>query len=190
MIPPFPSLTETWHNTSYDAISPTRPELSLTNKTVIVTGGGRGIGVDIARAFAAAGAAHIILIGRTQTTLSQSAEKIRKEFASVTVSTYASDVADEDAIGKVAAEVKKWDVLILNAGMLADPLPIEKSVVTNWWRSFEVRSVSSSRLIPHFIYSPFLLTASFPISSLNFSLSQIPQAINLKNPYSPRNRPT
>ena len=142
---PFPSVTETWHNTSYEAISPTRPELSLTNKTVIVTGGGRGIGVEIARAFAAAGAAHVVLIGRTQTTLSQSAEKIKKEFSSVTVSTYPTDVADEHAMAKVAEQVKGWDVLILNAGMLADPMPVGKSVVTDWWRVFEVCLISLSR---------------------------------------------
>ena len=136
---PFPSLTNTYHQTSYDAISPTRPELSVANKTVIVTGGGRGIGSEIARAYAAAGASQVILIGRTPTTLSQTASKIEKEFPSVSVTTHTADVADEVAIGKAAERVGKWDVLILNAGLLAQPLPIEKSDIGDWWRVFEVR---------------------------------------------------
>lgn len=146
---PFPSLTQTWHNTSYDAISPTRHELSVANKTVIVTGGGRGLGAEMARAFAAAGASRVVLIGRTQSTLSQTAERIGKEFASVSVSTYAADVADENAMGKVAKKVEKWDVLILNAGMLADPEPIETANVTDWWRIFEVSQSSPTSPSPH-----------------------------------------
>ena len=139
MKPPIPSLTNTYHRTSYDAISPTRPELSVANKTVVVTGGGRGIGSEIARAYAAAGASHVVLIGRTQMTLSQTAENIEREFLSVSVTTHIADVADEAAIGKAAEKVGKWDVLVLNAGLLTEPQPIEKSDTMDWWRVFEVR---------------------------------------------------
>ncbi|CAF9935324.1 hypothetical protein IMSHALPRED_010182 [Imshaugia aleurites] len=134
---PFPSLTETYHNASYDAISPTRPELSVAHKTIIVTGGGRGIGPEIARAYAAAGASRIVLLGRTQSTLSQTAEKIEKEFASVSVSTHTADIADQVAIEHVAEKVQNWDVLILNAGVLASPQPIAKSDPADWWRVLE-----------------------------------------------------
>ena len=147
---PFPAFTDTWHTTSYDAISPTRHELSVANKTVIVTGGGRGIGAESARAFAAAGASHVVLIGRTQKSLSETAESIQKEFASVSVSTYAADVADEAAMGKTAEKIGNWDILILNAGMLLEPQPVEKTNVTDWWRVFEVQS-------PRFRLSDYLI---------------------------------
>lgn len=150
---PFPSPTKTWHNTSYDAISPTRHELSVANKTVIVTGGGRGLGSEMARAFAAAGASRVVLIGRTQSTLSETAAKIEKEFASVSVSTYVADVADEDAMGVIAEKVTKWDVLVLNAGMIADPKPIETANVTDWWRIFEVSGLAPP-LPPYSLFKP------------------------------------
>ena len=157
----FSSPTETWHCTSYEAISPTRPELSVANKTVIVTGGGRGLGADMARGFAAAGAAHVVLIGRTQSTLSQMADSIKKEFASVTMSTHAADVADEVSIGKVAEQVGKWDILILNAGIIGPKKSAEKSLVADWWSVFEVPSPSPYRLIT-FQFHCFLATYSCP----------------------------
>lgn len=52
----FPSLTKAWHNASYPAISPSNTALSVAGKTIFITGGGAGIGLATARAFAAAGA--------------------------------------------------------------------------------------------------------------------------------------
>ena len=135
---PFPSLTETYHTSSYDSISPTRYELSVANKTVIITGGARGLGLHTAKAYAAAGASHIALIDRTQSTLSTSKEAIEKE-SSASVTTHTADVADEIAVGKAAAEVGKWDVLILNAGVLPAASSIEQSEPEKWWSAFEVR---------------------------------------------------
>lgn len=43
MAPPLPSFTSTWHNDTYPAISPTRPELSAAGKTVIITGAVSGL---------------------------------------------------------------------------------------------------------------------------------------------------
>lgn len=134
----FPSLTETYHSSSYDAISPTRRELSVANKTAIITGGAQGIGLETAKAYAAAGASHIALIGRTQSTLSKAKEAIEKE-SSTSVTTHTADVADEVAVGKAAAEVGKWDVLILNAGVVPAANSIEQSEPGKWWSAFEVR---------------------------------------------------
>jgi hypothetical protein len=52
---PFP--TKTSHKTAYPAISPTRPELTAKGKTIVITGGGTGIGAETALYFAKAGAA-------------------------------------------------------------------------------------------------------------------------------------
>lgn len=38
MQPPYPCPTRRWHDDTYDAISPLRPELSAAGKTVIITG--------------------------------------------------------------------------------------------------------------------------------------------------------
>jgi hypothetical protein len=38
MQPPFPSPTATWHNDTYAAIDPSKPEFNQAGKTVIITG--------------------------------------------------------------------------------------------------------------------------------------------------------
>ena len=138
MKPQFPSLTSEWHNNTYSDISPTRRELSAANKTIVVTGGGSGIGAETARSFAAAGAAHVAILGRTQEKLSQTKASISAEHQHSRVSTHVADVADESAMKAAAREIGKWDVLILNAGVQY-PSNIEGADVSAWWKVLEVR---------------------------------------------------
>ncbi|KAL8748535.1 MAG: hypothetical protein Q9184_007230, partial [Pyrenodesmia sp. 2 TL-2023] len=135
---PFPSLTAEWHNDTYDAISPTNPTVSANWKTVVITGGGVGIGRETAKAYAEAGAAHVAVLGRTQKTLDETKSIINDQSPDTKVTTHLADVADEDAVGKAAVELKGWDILILNAGILAYPAPITQTTLADWWRVHEV----------------------------------------------------
>lgn len=80
-------------------------------RTVLVTGGARGIGLACARAFGAAGD-RVAVLSRSTTT---------DEFPCVTC-----DVADaaavDDAFSKVEAEVGKVQVVVSNAGITRDTL--------------------------------------------------------------------
>lgn len=72
----------------------------LTGKNAIVTGGGSGINLSIARRYASQGAG-VALIGRTKEKLDSAAEEIRK--AGGTASGHPADVRDYDAL---AAAIK------------------------------------------------------------------------------------
>jgi hypothetical protein len=72
-LPPF---LNNWHNKPYAAISPSRPELSVHGKNIVVTGGDTGIGASIALSFAKAGTKSIRLIGRREDRLKVSANSI------------------------------------------------------------------------------------------------------------------
>ena len=139
MKPPFPSLTAEWHNATYPAIDPTKPALSAAAKTVIVTGAGSGIGREIVRAYATAGASHFALLGRTLATLSETKDIVETEFPSVCVTPYVVDIADAATVQKAADDIGKWDILILNAAALTKPASIAQVTVNDWWRVFEVR---------------------------------------------------
>jgi NAD(P)-dependent dehydrogenase (short-subunit alcohol dehydrogenase family) len=70
-------------------------EKLLNGKTAIVTGGGSGINLAIARHYAQSGA-KVALIGRTKEKLDAAADEIRK--AGGTASGHAADVRDYDAL--------------------------------------------------------------------------------------------
>ena len=56
--------------------------ISLKDKVVIITGGGRGIGFGLSTAFAKAGA-KLVLTGRTESTLLSAKEKLESEYGKV-----------------------------------------------------------------------------------------------------------
>ena len=58
--------TKTYHKATYPALDPTRPELSAKGKSIVITGGGTGIGAETAKYFAKAGASLIALLGRRE----------------------------------------------------------------------------------------------------------------------------
>ena len=139
MKPPYPSFTSEWHNDTYNAISSTNPSLSVKGKTIVITGGGAGIGRETAKAYAEAGAAQVAILGRTQKKLSETKSIIEAQSPATKVTTHIVDVADEEAVGKTATEIGGWDVLVLNAGVGPSPTTIEKSNLGHWWRAYEVR---------------------------------------------------
>jgi 3-oxoacyl-[acyl-carrier protein] reductase len=94
----------------------------------LVTGGGRGIGENVARALAEDGY-HVTVTGRTR-------EQVEGVAAAIDGRALVGDVSKRDDVDRWASEVDELDVLVCNAGMsgpresLADP--------DEWWRTFEV----------------------------------------------------
>ncbi len=96
----------------------------FTGKRVVVTGAGRGIGLAIAKAFAAEGA-NLAIISRNPTSIGSAAKEINETYPDST-KFFALDVADFDAVqetGKaIIDELGGIDILINNAGVTRDGL--------------------------------------------------------------------
>jgi 7-alpha-hydroxysteroid dehydrogenase len=92
-------------------------DFTLEGKVALVTGGGRGIGAEIARTFAEAGAS-VMITSRTQAQLDEVAGEIRA--AGGTAATYAFDINDlsvmPDVVDRTIGELGGVDVLVNNAG--------------------------------------------------------------------------
>lgn len=91
---------------------------SLTNKTAIVTGGGRGLGRAIAIGLAQFGA-DVALVSRTEKELQETARAVEQEGRRALV--YPTDVSNKANIERVVNDVvTKWgrvDILVNNAGV-------------------------------------------------------------------------
>lgn len=90
--------------------------MKMKDKTVIITGGGKGIGYGISTAFAKEGA-NLVITGRTEATLLKAKEELEKLGAHVLA--VPADGGDEAAVAKVIdsaiQQFHQIDVLINNA---------------------------------------------------------------------------
>jgi 3-oxoacyl-[acyl-carrier protein] reductase len=100
--------------------------MQIKGKTVIITGGGRGIGREMAKAFAARGA-NLALLDLNQTDLDETARQCAEH--GVKARGYLVNVTQEAAVAAgmdaVAADFGGIDVLINNAGIVKDGLLIK-----------------------------------------------------------------
>jgi NAD(P)-dependent dehydrogenase (short-subunit alcohol dehydrogenase family) len=121
MTAPFPSPTTKWHTTAYESISPSRPELSAKGKTLVITGGGTGIGSETARHFAEAGVSRIALLGRREQPLIDTKASITKLFPEIDVFVASTDVTDKSQVDAAFAKFAghgSIDILVSGAAVI------------------------------------------------------------------------
>ena len=106
----------------------------LRGRVALVTGGGRGIGRAIARAYAAEGAL-LALAARTDAELRATADEIRTEFGSE-VTTMITDVRDreqvENAVSHTVDRFGPIDVMVNNAGNTGEIGPLWQLDPERW----------------------------------------------------------
>lgn len=109
-------------------------ERRLQGKVALITGGGRGIGRAIARAYAAEGAV-LALAARTDAELQATANEIRAEFCSE-VATVVTDVRYreqvESAVAHATDRLGPIDVMVNNAGNTGEIGPLWKLDPERW----------------------------------------------------------
>jgi NAD(P)-dependent dehydrogenase (short-subunit alcohol dehydrogenase family) len=91
-------------------------DLKLTDRTALVTGSSKGIGLSVAQWFAREGV-HLCLVARSGDRLEKEASAIRKE-TGVPVRTLAADLADAAARDRVVATFPDVDIVVNNAGAI------------------------------------------------------------------------
>lgn len=128
MAAPQPSYTKVTHSATYAAINPTLPALSSAGRVVVITGATGGIGRAAALSFAASGPKALVLLGRREDALAETAGLVRASRDSITVETHAVDLLDSGKLRRVFADVAAAhgavDVVIYAAGVLAPVVPL------------------------------------------------------------------
>ena len=101
--------------------------MDLQDKTIVITGGGRGLGAAMAKRIAGAGS-RLALVDLDEGALDETAASCR-DLGAPEVRTYTANVADEseviDMIGRIDADFGALDGLVNNAGITRDALTIK-----------------------------------------------------------------
>lgn len=141
----FENFTRSFHFDTYPAISPSHPENNLSGKSVLITGGGYGIGPSIASSFAEAGASRIAITGRTKSKLDATAAELAKKHSSTSFSVFVADVVDAIATAAIFSDFGTPDVLVNNAGYMSDPgTLVQMDDLSEWWHAFETNVLGTA----------------------------------------------
>jgi NAD(P)-dependent dehydrogenase (short-subunit alcohol dehydrogenase family) len=105
----------------------------LEKKTAVITGGGTGIGLEIARRFLAEGAA-IVICGRTETKLREAVSLISP--LSDMVKYVVADIGNESDVAYLMQEAFRWkgrlDILVNNAAAMRVNKTLETTSLSEW----------------------------------------------------------
>jgi NAD(P)-dependent dehydrogenase (short-subunit alcohol dehydrogenase family) len=103
---------------------------TLKGQTALVTGGGSGIGENVARRFAEAGM-EVWVAGRTATRVEHVASEIGGHALT-------GDVSQEDVVAGWFEQIGSVDLLVNNAGVSGPTVSFEEEELESWWRVFEI----------------------------------------------------
>jgi NAD(P)-dependent dehydrogenase (short-subunit alcohol dehydrogenase family) len=111
----------------------------LENRTALVTGANRGIGLAIAKAYAKEGA-RLLLAGRNADALKRVQSEIAAAGGDARVLTV--DLEHSDSVRKLADSVKaitpSLDIFVANAGSLGARVPLIRYPLDTWIQTFKI----------------------------------------------------
>src|SRR6185369_10468514 len=136
----------------------------LQDRVVLITGASGYLGRALARGFGAAGA-KLFVTGRNERALAELANQL-------TARTFAVDLTDENAAGRVVEEAGRIDTLIINAGTLADGL-VAGLTDDDLARVYELNVMAAFRLLRAAL-KPMILNRSGNIVVVSSTAAQRP----------------
>ncbi|RKF53913.1 D-arabinitol 2-dehydrogenase [Erysiphe neolycopersici] len=179
------STCRTLSKETYIQLPPTMQLFSLIGKTIIVTGGARGLGYSMALACAEAGAKALAILDINQQHGQNAIENLKKATdGSVPVSFYTVDIRNEEAVLKAIEQTIEdyglADVLINSAGIADSNEPAENYDTQKFTRlidinlngSFIVARAFGKKLIDAKKPGSIILIASMSSNIVNYPQEQ------------------
>ncbi|KAF1990550.1 short chain dehydrogenase reductase, partial [Aulographum hederae CBS 113979] len=137
------NFTKISHRDTYPFVDPTKSDFS--GKHVFITGAPKGIGRALASSYGKAGATAIAIGARSSLSVVESEIQEAAKAAmksSPRILSMKLDVSNRQSVDDATREIEqafgKLDILINNAGVLENFIPLAKSVPDEWWKSWEI----------------------------------------------------
>ncbi len=147
----------------------------LTNKVVLVTGAGRGIGRAIAIAMAREGA-KVALTGRDTSKLEQVAGEI--QLAGGQAAVWRMDVSNEAeveaAVGKISEHWDRIDILVNNAGIIHADNPVWSTSIAHWHEEMSI-NLRGTFLCCHYVLPQMVERGEGVVINIGSSSGTIPE---------------
>ena len=124
-------------------------DLDLTDKTALVTGSTRGIGLATAIGLAQMGA-EVIVNGRDKAAVGEAVAKVQQAAPSAKVHAAAIDLGDAAGCAALVKQFPDVDILVNNLGIY-EPKGFFDIEDADWTRMFEVNVMSGVRLTRHYL---------------------------------------
>ncbi len=119
-------------------------DLGIRDRTCVVTGGSRGIGLATARALAAEGA-RVLIVGRDAEALGRAAAETEGDVAELALDVTAAN-AGERVLAACAERLGSLDVLVNNAGT-SRAVPLVELTDDDWQAQWELHVMAPLRLM-------------------------------------------
>lgn len=132
-------------------------DMSLTNKTALVTGSTRGIGKAIAIELAREGV-HVFINGRNNEEVERSVQEIKARFPDISPQNATADIADRNQREALFEKYPSVDIVVNNAGIyeIMDYQSINDAV---WERYFQTNVLAANALSQ--FYLPKMLAGGY-----------------------------
>ncbi len=127
--------------------------LNLDNKSVLITGASRGIGLAVAEIFLQEGA-RTCLVSRGSSALYENEKKLQNVYGLENVIACKCDCTNVESLNNLRSEVEKWnglDIVIVHVGdgrSVSDALPSDEQWQSTWNSNFESALQTARTFLP------------------------------------------
>jgi NAD(P)-dependent dehydrogenase (short-subunit alcohol dehydrogenase family) len=162
---------------------------SLAGRTAVVTGANGGLGLEIAKALAGAGA-EVVMAARTQTTAATACDEILSAYPGAALEIVPLDLASLASVAEAAETIRagrpRIDLLVNNAGLMAIP---ERRTQDGFEMQFGVNHLGhwclTAHLLPALLQAPAARVVSITSTAHHFGRPLEPDNPHLVEDYRP-----
>ncbi|KAK7190301.1 hypothetical protein DPSP01_006125 [Paraphaeosphaeria sporulosa] len=143
-------LTKAMHRDVYPAVDPKRLAPLASDKVILITGSGGGLGYAVAKTWTLANAKGVVLVGRDEQKLDSVAKELKGN-----ILVASGDITKEDDVKaifeKAIAKFGAVDV-VLNAAGIVNYGTIGEMEPSQWWAEHEI-NVKATYILAHYLHN-------------------------------------